>query len=187
MTFTGICRPLMSNSSHIDNPERKPTELRGIISLLHKIEDGILITLLLVMILMAVFQIGLRNFFESGILWGDGLVRVLVLWIGLIGAMIASRSNHHISIDMISKFLPAKVKRFTDLLILLFTALICSTMTWYSFTFVAMEKQDGMTAFAQIPAWICESIIPAAFGVISLRYFILFFVSVTKLFRQTGS
>lgn len=172
----------MSNSSNIEKPEHK-----GIVSLFHKIEDTILITLLLVMILLAVLQIGLRNFFDSGILWGDAMVRVLVLWIGLVGAMIASRKNHHISIDMISKFLPDKIKRFSDLLILLFTALICSIMTWYSFAFVSMEKQDGMIAFAEVPAWVCESIIPFAFGVISLRYFILLFLSFTKLFRQTGS
>ena len=177
----------MSNSGHSETPRRNDPEHNGIVSLLHKIEDGILITLLLVMILMAVLQIGLRNFFDSGILWGDAMVRVLVLWIGLIGAMIASRNNHHISIDMISKFLPDKIKRFSNLLTLLFTALICAIMTWYSFVFVAMEKQDGVFAFAQVPVWICESIIPFAFSVISLRYFILFFIAFSKLFRQTES
>lgn len=154
-----------------------------ILTILHRIEDGILILLLLTMIGMAVLQIVLRNFLDSGILWGDGLVRVLVLWLGLIGAMIASRNNHHISIDVISRYLPDFVRQYTDLFVALFTALICSAMSYYSFAFVAMEKQDGMTAFASIPSWICESIIPFAFAVISIRYLALFFISAYRIFR----
>ncbi|MCK5838003.1 MAG: TRAP transporter small permease, partial [Desulfobacula sp.] len=96
---------------------RKISFTQTIITALQKIEDSILIGLLLSMICMAVLQIVMRNLFDSGILWGDELIRVLVLWIGLIGAMIASRNNHHISIDVISRYLPDKIKKFTNLMI----------------------------------------------------------------------
>ncbi len=158
-----------------------------IISYLQKLEDGILITLLLVMIIMAVLQIVLRNMFNSGILWGDGLVKVLVLWIGLVGAMIASRDNNHISIDVISRYLPESVKKLSDLLIYGFTTLVCGTMAYFSYTFVLLEKTDGMTAFAQVPAWICESIIPIAFGIICIRYLILSFHTFTHMIKHSGS
>ncbi|OQY51737.1 MAG: C4-dicarboxylate ABC transporter permease [Desulfobacteraceae bacterium 4572_89] len=138
--------------------------------ILQKIEDYILVSLLLTMITMAVLQIFLRNFFDSGIVWGDSLVRVLVLWIGLIGAMVASRTDNHISIDIISRFLPPKIKRFTTLAVHLFTAVVTAAMSWFSMQFVAMEMADNMTAFASIPAWVCEIIIPIAFAVISVRY-----------------
>jgi TRAP-type C4-dicarboxylate transport system permease small subunit len=45
-----------------------------------------------------------------------------------------------------------------------------------------MEKLDGMTAFADIPVWICESIIPVAFAVICLRYIILSFTALKNIF-----
>lgn len=157
-----------------------------IIKLLCRIENGLLISLLLVMIFMAVLQIVLRNLFDSGILWGDGLVRVLVLWIGLVGAMIASRSNHHISIDVISRYLPASVKKVSDLFIYLFTAAVCSIMAYVSLRFVIMEKEGGMTAFAAVPAWLCESIIPVAFSIISLRYFIFLFQTLFRLLKRSG-
>ena len=99
-----------------------------LIRFLHRIEDGILIALLLVMIIMAVLQIALRNLFDSGILWGDTFVRVLVLWIGLIGAMIASRKKHHISIDVMSRYLPFHLKNLSDLIVCLFTTVICAMM-----------------------------------------------------------
>jgi len=49
---------------------------------LYRLEDGILFALVLLMIGMAVTQILLRNLFHSAIIWGDMLVRILVLWIG---------------------------------------------------------------------------------------------------------
>lgn len=156
----------------------------NIIRFLEKIEDSLLIILLLVMISLAVLQIILRNLFDSGILWADPLVRILVLWIGLIGAMIASRNNHHINIDIISRHLPGPAQKISTLIISVFAALVCGTMAYFSFIFVQMEKLDGMTAFANIPVWICESIIPVAFAIISLRYIVLSFTALKDIFMQ---
>ncbi len=153
------------------------------VSLLQKIEDGILISLLLLMIVMAVLQIFLRNIFDSGILWGDSLVRVLVLWIGLMGAMVASRDYRHISIDVLSRYLPDSIKKMTTLIISIFTTVVCAIMAYYSFIFVIMEKEDGLIAFANVPAWVCESIIPISFTVISLRYLLYSFKNISSLFH----
>lgn len=140
------------------------------VSLVQKVEDYILIGLLLIMITLAVLQIFLRNFFDSGIVWGDSLVRVLVLWIGLVGAMIASRTDNHISIDILSRYLPSEIKRFASLATHVFTTVVTALMTWFSLEFVRLEMEVNLNAFALVPAWVCESIIPIAFGVISIRY-----------------
>ncbi|MCP4024257.1 MAG: TRAP transporter small permease [Desulfobacteraceae bacterium] len=141
-----------------------------LIEFLQKIEDLLLISLLLFMIFIAVLQIFLRNFMGSGISWADPLVRVLVLWIGLIGAMVASRGNKHISIDIISRYLPWRIRKETQRITSLFTTIVCGIMAWVSIRFVLMEKADGLILFAGVPAWICEIIIPFAFAVISFRY-----------------
>ena len=154
-----------------------------ITKILQKIEDSILVALLLLMISMAVLQIFMRNMFDSGIIWGDSLVRVLVLWIGLMGAMIASRDNNHISIDVLSRYLPKQIKKLTNLIIFIFTSLICGVMAYFSLIFVIMEKQDSFMAFANIPAWACESIIPIAFAIISLRYTFLSITCIANLFK----
>ena len=162
----------------------KSGRIRKAISFLHQIEDLILTGLLLGMIGMAVSQIFLRNIFDSGILWGDELVRILVLWIGLVGAMIASRSNNHITIDIISRYLPEKIKRISILITSAFTAIVCAIMTGFSLKFVILEKQEGLTAFADVPAWICESIIPIAFAVITARYLILSAITCIDIFNR---
>lgn len=155
-----------------------------VILILHKIEDALLVSLLLLMIGLAVFQIVLRNGFEAGIVWADPLVRVLVLWLGLIGAMAASRTDNHISIDIVSKYLPMSFQRVTGLLVYLFTTVVCGLMTLHSARFVLMEKSDGTAAFFSVPIWVCELIIPFAFGIITIRYALLFLESLIKIFTH---
>lgn len=149
---------------------------------LHRVEDTILVGLLLMMIGMSVIQIFLRNLFESGISWSDVLVRVLVLWVGLVGAMVASRQNNHITIDILNRYLPERIKILASCVIELFTVLICSIAAYYSMVFVQMEFADGGKVFAQVPTWLCVAIIPIAFAVIGLRYLTLSLINFKKIF-----
>jgi TRAP-type C4-dicarboxylate transport system permease small subunit len=137
---------------------------------IHLLEDSLLITLLVSMILLASGQIILRNFFDMGIIWVDPLLRVLVLWSGLIGATIASRENKHIRIDLISPFCSRTVHMIIQVFVGLFTACVCFIIAWYGAKWVYLDYQDALTAFAGLPSWILEVIIPAAFGLIALRY-----------------
>jgi TRAP-type C4-dicarboxylate transport system permease small subunit len=145
--------------------------------IIYRVEDSILVGLLLMMIVMSVLQIFLRNFFAAGIVWSDVLVRVLVLWVGLIGAMVASRHGNHINIDIMDRYLSGRAKNVVKCVIELFTALVCLIVAYYSLLFVQMEFADGSASFAKVPAWLCEAIIPFAFMVISLRYFLLSFIN----------
>jgi len=137
-----------------------------------KIEDFILIGMLLVAILLAVLQIFLRNFFDSGVVWGDVLLRIIVLWIGMFGAMYASRNNEHINIELGLKHLSEKAKPYVQAVVFIFTSVVCAIVAWYSFGFVVLEYQDGAMAFAKVPVWVTEAIIPIAFTSIAVRYLI---------------
>ena len=138
--------------------------------LIHLLEDGLLVFTLGAMILLALSQIVLRNFFDSGIEWSDPLLRVMVMWLGLLGAIAATKQNNHISIDVVSRLLPNKGKVISAVIANLFSAIICAIVSYYALQFVLMEYEDGMMAFSGIPAWLCESIIPVGFGLMALRF-----------------
>src|SRR5678816_2136977 len=53
---------------------------------LHRIENGLLAILVLVLVGLAGTQIVLRVFFETGVAWADSFSRSLVLWTGMLGA-----------------------------------------------------------------------------------------------------
>ena len=95
------------------NQNDKPS-VRRVVSLLAQLEDIILVGLFVIMCSMVVVQVILRNFLSSGIIWGDVMVRITVLWIGLVGAMVASRKGNHISIELIARYLPIRMKGMTD-------------------------------------------------------------------------
>ena len=151
--------------------------------ILYRVEDSILVGLLLLMITLAVLQIFLRNLFETGIVWSDVLVRILVLWVGLAGAMVASRQGNHINIDILDRFLPERAKVVVSFVVEVFTAFICAIVAYYSLQFVQMEFADGGMAFAKVPVWLCEAIIPFAFGVIAIRYVLLSIINLKKIVK----
>lgn len=154
-------------------PERSETRLERLLHLLHRIEDGLLVAMLLAMILMAALQIVLRNLLGISIPWGDVLVRIMVLWIGLLGAMIASRKGEHIRIDLLSRLMPGRFQTLADAGVQFITALLCAVTAVHAFRFVRSEATFGGTAFARIPAWLCQTILPGAFSVIAVRYLLL--------------
>lgn len=155
-------------------------------TILYLVENGILVVLLFSMIAMAVLQILMRNFFETGIIWGDILVRILVLWVGLAGAMVASREGNHINIDILSRYLPERAKNTLKSTVEFFTAAICSVAAFYTMRFVKIEFEEGGMAFSQMPIWVCEAIIPIAFIVIALRYFMLSVITFSKTTKSSS-
>jgi len=145
-------------------------EQGGIVRVLHRAEDIFLALLLGAMIVLAPLQIFLRNFFDAGISWVDPFLRVLVLWVGLMGAVAASRADRHIRIDVASRLLSPWLAACFGAGTNLFTALVAGLVSWHSGRFVADEWEFGSTAFSGVPAWMFESVIPLAFGIIALRY-----------------
>ena len=154
--------------------------------LLRWLEDGLLVGLFVLMVGTAVSQILMRNLLGGGIVWGEILVRILVLWIGLVGAMVASRKGKHISIDVLNRYLPPRAKGIAKAGVELFTALVCAIAAFYSLRFVLVDFDEGGLAFAQVPVWLCESVIPVAFSVIALRHFLSFLINIGHLVKPTS-
>ena len=140
---------------------------------LHRAEDALLVLLLTAMIVLASTQILLRNLLDSGFVWIDPLLRVLVLWLGLIGATVATRNNRHIRIDLLSKLFSRNTHRLIQSVIGQVSAWTCLVVAWYGFKWIQMDYVDGVTSFAGVPAWLLEVIIPVTFALIGLRYLIM--------------
>ncbi|MEK9711665.1 MAG: TRAP transporter small permease subunit [Thalassolituus sp.] len=139
---------------------------------LHRIEDAVLVLILLSMILLAGYDILARTLFGGGEGWIPPLLRVMVLWLGLLGALLATRSREHIAIDLISKLGGPTLNRIASVVTLLFAAVICALIGWYSGLYVEMAYEFEDIAFAEVPAWIMQLIIPFSFGLMAVRFFI---------------
>lgn len=139
-------------------------------ALFSAVEDALLVVLLGAMIGLAATQIVLRNLFEAGITWADPLLRVTVMWVGLLGAMVATRQDNHISIDLLTRYVSGRAASVSHAVAALFTGVVCAVLAWHGGRFVTIDWDAGTMAFAGVPAWLCELIIPIGFGVMALRF-----------------
>jgi TRAP-type C4-dicarboxylate transport system permease small subunit len=183
-------------------PEPDPAPKRGRISngvnrwdgadeAIGRIEQVLLIVFLGFIILIAFLQIVLRNFFFTGLDWGDSLVRNLVLWIGFIGATLATKEGKHINIDVVSRWLPSLGKNVVALVTHLFSFCICCLLTYAAIKFIKNEVQMGRMTFLSIPAWVPELILPFTFILMTFRFGLRSFRTLSELpgtnrFRERG-
>jgi C4-dicarboxylate transporter DctQ subunit len=148
--------------------------IKAIETLLAKLEGGVLVFLLSIMIMMAFLQVILRDFFRTGILWGDIFTRNLVLWVGFLGAALASREGRHFSIDVVTKRLSPMGRKISGIVTNLVGALVCYFLAQAAITFLRDEVQADTTLFTvgqrEIPAWYFELIIPIGFGLIMIHF-----------------
>ena len=144
-----------------------------IIRSIELVEEWLLVLLLFGMIAIAACQVILRNVFDMGLFWGDGSVRVLLLWVAMFGAMVASRNDDHIRIDLIGRLIPGAYQRALNRMCCLFASIVLAIFAVSSAEFVYLEYTDQTKAFSQVPAWVCELIMPIGASTMSMRYFVL--------------
>jgi TRAP-type C4-dicarboxylate transport system permease small subunit len=159
-------------------------QLERIDEAIDRIETVLIVVFLSSMMILAFLQIFLRNVFTTGLVWGDMLLRNLVLWIGFIGATLATREGKHINIDIISRSFSPSVRGWVEFGIHLFSLLICGLLTYASLKFIRNEAQMGTATLLGIPIWILEVILPVTFALMSFRFALRSMKSIASL--KTG-
>jgi TRAP-type C4-dicarboxylate transport system permease small subunit len=148
-------------------------------------EDTLISIMLCSMILLVLVQIGLRNFYSSGITGGAEMVRHLVLWVAFLGAGIAAREGKNIRIDIAQRFFHAGGRDFTEVITSLFTTAVCAILFYASIQFVRADYSLGTRiAFFNLPVWIFEVIIPVGYCAVMLRYAATCRLSLFRLVRR---
>ncbi|MCC7258836.1 MAG: TRAP transporter small permease [Gammaproteobacteria bacterium] len=135
------------------------------------VENVLLALALAAMVALAAAQIALRNFGGAGLVWADEALRLLVLWVTMLGAVAASRDQRHVSIDALSRYLPHRWLRGIGRLLDVFVAAVCFVLAWYSWQFVADAlAADDRVLGGAVPAWSVQLILPVAFALVGYRY-----------------
>ena len=150
--------------------------VKGILQFFENLEKWLFVILLGSLATFAVLQIILRNFFSTGLVWGDDLLRHGVLWLSILGASRATLEKKHIRIDFLPRVLPARMSFISDFMCCFISFLVCLVLFWASWNFVRGERLAGDIAFASIPYWCLELIFPMGFAIMALRF----------LFRSTS-
>lgn len=135
-----------------------------------RIVESLLIAILLTMTSLVTLQVVLRNFFSSGIQWGDVAARHAVLWVAFLGAMLATRSRQHIAIDVLTRFIPRTPRNVVRIVLDAMACVVSVLLARAAFLFVLDERAMGTELFLGVPNWIAEAIIPFGFAMIAIEY-----------------
>ena len=136
------------------------------------LENALLVSLFGSLVVLASSQIVLRNAFSTSLAWGDEAVRLLVLWLALVGAVAASRDARQIRIDILARLLPERWIWMPEAAAGAFTAAVCAALTWQSTRFVMDSRAFGDTLLGDRPAWVLQIILPIGFAIMAYRYLV---------------
>lgn len=128
------------------------------------VETTLITVILSGLVLFASAQILLRNVFSIGVTWSDGLIRLVVLWLALLGTLAASREGRHMTMGAITRWLPQRLQTATGVATDLFAAVFCALLAWYGVAFVLDSRDGGDTLLNGVPAWWLQVPLPVAFG-----------------------
>jgi len=145
-------------------------EMSQIEGLFGRVEKWVLVLLLGFLIGFALLQIILRNFFSTGFVWGDSVLRHSVLWISFLGAARATAENKHIRIDLLPRLFPTNTAGVIAVVVDLFSCIVSLALIYASWSFVSNEKMAGTLAFGQTPLWWLQVIFPFSFTVMAVRF-----------------
>lgn len=136
------------------------------------LENTLLLALLAGMMLLSVGQIIAREVFETGLFWSGEIVRIMVLWLAMIGAVAACREDRHIRIDAISHLLSERGVAYARVLVDIFAAAVCAVLAWHAWRYLQLEIELEETVLGGVPAWTAHGVVPLAFALLSYRFLV---------------
>ena len=154
--------------------------LQRINTFLGKIETGLLCLIVAMIIGLALLEIVLRYGFKMSLLWKTKMLQNLTLWLCFLGAALASSEKRHISIDVLNRFLPANIMRYSSYIIDVLSLVVVGILAYYGFDFVHNEQQSTATLIGSIPLWWAKTIIPIGFVLIGIHILLQIGINLTE-------
>jgi tripartite ATP-independent transporter DctM subunit len=145
-----------------------PPETAGPSTPFQTFENFFSVAALSLMTVLPVIEMAARQFRWSGIPGSAVVVQQLTLWIGMLGGMLASRSDRLLGLSS-SSFLPESWRDPAKVLSGTALAAVSTCLAWASYVFVTSERDSGSYLLPGLPKWVALSIMLIGFAVIGLR------------------
>ncbi|WP_242394012.1 TRAP transporter large permease [Anaeromyxobacter oryzisoli] len=134
------------------------------------LERGLVTLLLLAMILLPAASTVARRFLGHELPGSSILAQHITLWVGFIGALLATATNHHLALSTIELLPQGRPRRAAIFYTQAVSAAICALLAWASVELVQAEWAGfGQVAFGIRTAW-SELVMPAGFAAMALRF-----------------
>ena len=145
-----------------------PPETTGPSTPFQTFENFFSVAALSLMTLLPVIEMMTRQFRWPGIPGSAIVVQQLTLWIGMLGGMLASRSDRLLGLSSTS-FLPESWREPAKVLSGTALAAVSTCLAWASYVFVTSERDSGSYLLPGVPKWTALSIMLIGFAIVLVR------------------
>ena len=133
------------------------------------LEDAIATLALLAMVILPLLEIALRRVLGAGVSGSGPIVQHLTLWVGFLGAAIASRDGKLLALASGTLIPAGPLRRSSELYSATVAAAIGTILAWGGMDLALSERTTGSTLGAGIPIWVAQMVLPVGFATIALR------------------
>lgn len=124
----------------------------------------------LIMIVLPVAQTVARKFFGAEIPSASVVVQNLTLWVGFLGALLAAGTGRHLALSTAEAIPEGWPRRVAKVISRAVAAAVCALLAYASVKVVQADWGSERTVFWVVRVGWSETIMPIAFGFMSLRF-----------------
>lgn len=101
---------------------------------------------------------------------GADYLQQLVLWLAFLGGLVATREHRHLSLSTAELFGEGRVRQFGRVLAAAVSAATVAILTYAAVGLVLANREEGRKLMGGVPVWLLELVMPAALGLMALRF-----------------
>lgn len=119
------------------------------------------------LVVMTIAAVIARYVFDAPLHWGEEMSGLLMIWIIMIGAIVAERDGQHLEIPLFVDLLPTRIRAAVDLAISALSVAVLSYAGWLGYL-LAQSAQYKLTEILQISwFWIDIAVPVGAVGLVA--------------------
>jgi tripartite ATP-independent transporter DctM subunit len=150
--------------------QQTPTAVTPAVGPLARAEGILVGVLLLAMVAIPAGETIGRRFLGHGFLGSGILVQNLTLWVGFLGALLATGADRHLALSTAEVIPPGWRRRAAGLLSRMVSTAVCALLAYGSYKLVQADHSSDRTLPFGIPIWWSELIMPVASALMAVGF-----------------
>jgi tripartite ATP-independent transporter DctM subunit len=133
-------------------------------------ETWFTVLLTVAMVVLPCLEVLLRALRGEGVPGGSKYVQHLMVWLGFVGAVIATGGGNHLGLATGNFLKPGLRRQIIGIFTHALSSVVCLVLTYASYDVVKANAQSEDYLAGGIPIWCSEVIVPVSMAAITLRF-----------------
>lgn len=153
----------------VPGAEEAEPEKPRIWRIVHGGEDALLALALAGILIVPLWEMVLRTFFESGLVGGNAMTQHFTLLVSMLGGAVAAREARLLTLSQGFAKLPAPWGWLCEIWRVGLAVSVAVLLAWAGWKFMLFEKEGGKIIAYGVPVWAAQLALVVGFGLVALR------------------